>query len=290
VRRHAVADERFQKSSYDSDTMGHARPSIDVARMTTLETVLRRDRAVVTAGLVGVAALGWVYLLYLARGMAGMDMSADMALPRMQTWGVVDLALLFVMWAVMMVAMMVPSASPLILMMAAANRKRRERDDPLVPTGLFLAGYLLVWTAFSAVATAVQWGLHATALLSPGMVSGSPVLGGLLLLTAGIFQFTPLKQACLTHCRSPLRFLMGHWREGRAGAMRMGLEHGLYCVGCCWILMALLFVAGVMNLLWVAVISLFVLAEKVLPRGELVGRLGGAVLLVAGVAVLTSAV
>ena len=256
----------------------------------TLETVLRRDRAVVTAGLVGVAALGWVYLLYLARGMAGMDMRADMAMPQMQTWGVVDLALLFVMWAVMMVAMMVPSASPLILMMAAANRKRRERDDPLVSTGRFLAGYLLAWTAFSAVATVVQWGLHATALLSPGMVGASPVLGGLLLLTAGVFQFTPRKHACLTHCRSPLGFVMAHWRAGRAGAVRMGLEHGLYCVGCCWILMALLFVAGVMNLLWVAVISLFVLAEKVLPRGELVGRLGGAILLAAGVGVLTSAV
>ena len=258
--------------------------------MTTLETVLQRDRAVVTAGLVGVAALAWVYLLYLARGMAGMDMSVDVAMPRMQTWGVVDLALLFVMWAVMMVAMMVPSASPLILMMAAANRKRRERDDPLIQTGLFLAGYLLVWTAFSGVATVAQWGLHMTALLSPGMVSASPVLGGLLLLTAGTFQFTSLKQACLTHCRSPLGIVMGHWREGRGGALRMGLEHGLYCVGCCWVLMALLFVAGVMNLLWVAVISLFVLAEKVLPRGELVGRLGGAALLGAGAVVLASGV
>ena len=258
--------------------------------VTTLETVLRRDRAIVTAGLVGVAVLGWVYLLYLARGMAGMDMSADMAMPRMQTWGVVDLTLLFVMWAVMMVAMMVPSASPLILVVAATNRKHRARADPLVPTGLFLAGYLLVWTAFSAVVTVAQWGLHTTALLSPDMVSASPVLGGLLLLTAGVFQFTPLKQTCLTHCRSPLGFVMGHWRDGRAGAMRMGLEHGLFCVGCCWILMALLFVAGVMNLLWVAAISLFVLAEKVLPRGELVGRLGGAVLLVAGVVVLASAV
>ena len=258
--------------------------------VTTLETVLRRDRAVVTVGLVGVAALGWVYLLYLARGMAGMDISADMAMPRLQTWGVVDLALLFVMWVVMMVAMMVPSVSPFILMVAAVNRTRRERDDPLVPTGLFLAGYLLVWTAFSAVATAAQWGLHASTLLSPGMVSASPVLGGLLLLTAGIFQFTRLKQACLRHCRSPLGFVMGHWREGRDGALRMGLEHGLYCVGCCWVLMALLFVAGVMNLLWVAVISLFVLAEKVLPRGDLVGRLGGAALLVAGVVVLVSAV
>jgi predicted metal-binding membrane protein len=261
-----------------------------VEPLTTLETVLRRDRAVVTTGLVGVAALGWAYLLYLARGMAGMDMSAGMAMPRMQTWGVVDLALLFVMWAVMMVAMMVPSASPVILIVAAANRKHRDRADPLVPTGLFLAGYLLVWTAFSAGATVAQWGLHTTALLSPGMVSVSPVLGALLLLIAGIFQFTPLKQACLSHCRSPLGFVMGHWREGRVGAMRMGIEHGLYCVGCCWILMALLFVAGVMNLLWVAVISLFVLAERVLPRGELVGRLGGVVLLGAGLIVLASAV
>ena len=274
---------------------------------TTLEIVLRRDRAIVTVGLVGVAALGWAYLLYVARDMS--DMSADIAMPSTEAWGMVDLALLFVMWVVMMLAMMVPSASPLILMVASINRKRRERDDPLVPTGLpatrsfaqafrypsperarLLAGYLLAWTAYSAVATGAQWGLHATSLLSPAMVSTSPVLGGVLLLTAGIFQFTSLKQACLSHCRSPVGFVLGHWREGRGGALRMGMEHGLFCVGCCWVLMALLFVAGVMNLLWVAVISLFVLAEKVLAKGELVGRLGGAALLTAGVAVLIAAV
>ncbi len=257
---------------------------------TTLEIVLRRDRAIVTVGLVGVAALGWAYLLYVASDMSDMSMSADIAMPSTETWGVVDLALLFVMWVVMMLAMMVPAASPLILMVASINRKRRERDDPLVPTGLFLAGYLLVWTAYSAVATGAQWGLHTTALLSPAMVGTSPVLGGILLLTAGIFQFTSLKQACLSHCRSPVAFVLGHWREGRGGALRMGMEHGLFCVGCCWVLMALLFVAGVMNLLWVAVISLFVLAEKVLAKGELVGRLGGAALLTAGVAVLIAAV
>jgi len=257
---------------------------------TTLEHTLRRDRVVISAGLVGVAALGWVYLLYLARNMAGMDMGSDMAMPQMQTWGPIDVALLFVMWVVMMVAMMVPSASPLILMVAAANRKRSERDDPLVPTSLFLAGYLLAWTAFGAVATAAQWALHTMALLSPAMAGTSPVLGGLLLLTAGAFQFTSLKHVCLTHCRSPLSFVMSHWRAGRAGALRMGLEHGLYCVGCCWVLMALLFVAGVMNLLWVAAISLFVLAEKVLPKGELVGRVGGAALLAAGAAMLASVV
>ena len=254
---------------------------------TILETLLRRDRVLVAVGLIGVAALGWAYMLYLARSMSDMAMmGTDLAMPQMQSWGVVDLALLFVMWEVMMVAMMVPSASPVILMMAAANRKRRERDDPLVPTGLFLGGYLMAWTAFSAVATAVQWGLHATALLSPAMVGTSPMLGGVLLISAGLFQFTSLKRACLSHCRSPLGFVMGHWRAGRVGALRMGLEHGFYCVGCCWILMALLFVAGVMNLIWVAAISLFVLAEKVLPRGELVGRLGGAVLLAAGLVML----
>ncbi len=258
--------------------------------VTTLETVLRRDRAIVTVGLVGVAALGWAYLLYLADDMSSMSMSADIAMPSTETWGMVDLALLFVMWVVMMVAMMVPSASPLILMVASVNRKRRERADPLVPTGLFLAGYLLVWTAFSAVATGAQWGLHTAALLSPGMVGTSPVLGGVLLLAAGIFQFTSLKQACLSHCRSPVGFVLGHWREGRGGALRMGIEHGLFCVGCCWVLMALLLVAGVMNLLWVAVISLFVLAEKVLAKGELVGRLGGAAMLTAGVALLIVAV
>ena len=253
---------------------------------TTLERLLRRDRVIVAAGLVGVAALGWAYMLYLARNMAGMDMGSDMAMPQMRAWGVVDLALVFVMWAVMMVAMMVPSASPLILMMAAANRRRREQDDPLVPTGLFLGGYLLAWTLFSALATVAQWGLHASALLSPAMVGTSPVLGGVLLLLAGVFQFTSLKHACLSHCRSPLGFVMGHWREGSGGAVRMGLEHGLYCVGCCWILMALLFVAGVMNLAWVAAISVFVLAEKVLPHGEVVGKLGGVVFVVAGLVML----
>ena len=251
-----------------------------------LETLLRRDRVVVTAGLIAVAAVGWAYMLYLAQGMAGMDMESDMTMPQMQAWGPVDLALVFVMWAIMMVGMMVPSAAPLILMMAAANRRRRQQDDPLVPTSLFLGGYLLAWTAFSAVATTAQWGLHSAALLSPALVHTSPLLGGALLVLAGVFQFTPLKQACLAHCRSPLGFVMGHWRDGRVGAMRMGLEHGLYCVGCCWILMALLFVAGVMNLAWVAGISLFVLAEKVLPGGELIGKLGGLALLATGVVLL----
>ena len=164
-----------------------------------------------------------------------------------------------------------------------SHPQRREREDPVVPTAVFLLGYLLVWTGFSALATLAQWGLHSAALLSPMMVSTSSVMGGVLLLAAGIFQWTPLKNACLIHCRSPLAFLMSEWRDGKRGALLMGVKHGSYCVGCCWILMALLFVAGVMNLLWVASITAFVLIEKVVPRGELVGHVAGGVLSLAGI-------
>ena len=249
-----------------------------------LEALLKRDRIFVVSGLVAIAALAWAYIIYLTWDMQHMDMG--MAMPQMQAWGIFELVLLFVMWAVMMVAMMVPSAAPLILIFASAYRKRQERKDPVVPTAIFLMGYLLVWTGFSGLATLAQWGLHTAALLSPMMVSTSSILGGILLLAAGIFQWTSLKKACLTHCRSPLGFLMTHWKEGTRGALIMGLEHGTYCVGCCWILMVLLFVAGVMNLVWVTFIAAFVLAEKVLPRGDLVGRVAGGILMLAGIVFL----
>jgi predicted metal-binding membrane protein len=251
----------------------------------SLVALLKRDRTLVVSGLVVISALAWVYLVYLAWDMKQMDMG--MAMPLMQAWDVLDLVLLFVMWAVMMVAMMVPSAAPLMLIFATAHRKRQERQDPFVPTVVFLMGYLLVWTGFSALATLTQWGLHTAALLSPMMVSTSSILGGILMLAAGIFQLTSLKHACLTRCRSPIGFLMTHWREGTRGTLIMGLEHGTYCVGCCWILMALLFVAGVMNLVWVAIIAAFVLAEKVLPRGDLVGRVAGGMLVLAGIVLLS---
>jgi predicted metal-binding membrane protein len=253
-------------------------------QVTPLEAVLKRDRSIVVSGLVGISALAWAYIIYVASDMEHMDM--EMAMPQMQAWRILDLVLVFLMWVVMMVAMMVPSAAPMVLMFATLNRRRHEQQHPLVPTGTFLVGYLLVWTGFSALATFAQWGLHTAALLSPMMVSTSSVLGGLLLLMAGIFQWTPLKYACLTHCRSPLGFLMTEWREGTLGALLIGLKHGSYCVGCCWILMALLFVAGVMNLLWVAAITAFILTEKVLPRGDLVGRVAGGVLVLGGIVLL----
>ena len=256
---------------------------------TALEAVLKRDRMVVLAGLTGITVLAWTYMGYLAWDMGHMDMSMDMAMPQMQTWRALDLLLVFVMWAVMMVAMMVPSAAPMLLLFTTINRRRRAQQQPYVPTAVFLGGYLLVWSSFSVLAMLAQWGLHSATLLSPMMVSTSPILGGLVLLAAGSFQWTPLKYTCLTHCRSPLGFLMTDWREGYRGALIMGLRHGMYCVGCCWILMALLFVAGVMNLLWVAAIAAFVLVEKVVPRGDLVGRLAGGGLVVAGLVMLGQA-
>jgi len=245
------------------------------------EAVLKRDRAFVIAGLGGIVGISWTYMIYLDRAM-GKSMGMEMGVPPMQGWGTVEFVLMFFMWAVMMVAMMTPSATPMILTFSRIHRKRYERRNPIVATGAFLAGYLVVWTVFSAVATFAQWGLHRIALLSPMMVSNNPLLGGMLLIGAGVFQFTPLKHACLTHCRSPIGFFMTEWREGNRGAFFMGIHHGIYCVGCCWLLMALLFVAGVMNLLWVAAIAAYVLVEKIVPAGHWVSRAIGFWIIVVG--------
>jgi predicted metal-binding membrane protein len=252
-----------------------------------VETILRRDRIIVLSSLALITALSWAYVASLASNMQNMDVAMQIAMPQTQeAWGVTGLALTFVMWAGMMVAMMTPSAAPMILMFAGVNRRRQNQQVPYVPTSVFLVGYLMVWAAFSVLATAAQWGLHAASLLSPMMVSTSPVLGGVLLLIAGIYQWTPLKHACLSKCRSPLGFVLHEWREGRWGAFLMGLRHGGYCTGCCWSVMALLFVAGVMNLAWIAAIAGFVLLEKVAPAGHRIGRAAGALMVAGGVVVL----
>ena len=260
-----------------------------------MEAILRRERLIVGGCLAVMVLVAWWYLFH-TRGsmsnMPGMDMSgmgmdmSGMIMPDSQQWGAQAVLLLFVMWTVMMVAMMVPSAAPMVIAFLGVNHRRETAGRPLVPVGIFLAGYLAVWTAYSAAATLAQWGLHRAALLSPAMAATSPFLSGGLLVVAGIFQWTPLKHLCLNGCRSPLSFLMSEWRDGRSGAFIMGLRHGSYCVGCCWVLMALLFVAGVMNLLWVAVIALFVMAEKMLPRGELLGHVTGVALVAAGVGLI----
>jgi predicted metal-binding membrane protein len=250
-----------------------------------LEEVVRRDRTVIIAGLVAVVGIAWIYLVKSAvdmRAMAAMDAQmAAMGMADMHAWGAADWVALFVMWAVMMAGMMLPSAAPVILLVLGVYRRRGDADARR-SAAAFTAGYMAVWTAFSAAAAAVQVVLHRAALLSPDMSSHAARFAALLLVGAGVYQWLPVKGACLTHCQSPLGFLTSEWREGAAGAFTMGARHGGFCVGCCWALMALLFVLGVMNLLWVAAITAFVLIEKVLKRGVLLGRLAGVLLMAWG--------
>jgi len=252
----------------------------------SLEAVLRRDRALVLGGLVCVCALAWAYMIHLARAMDHASMPMLLATPHMEPWGATRFLFSLVMWSVMMVAMMVPTAAPMILLFATVNRRRHQQQDPTLPTGWFVLGYVSSWAAYSVFATVGQLGLHAASLLSPQMASNSPLLGGAILVTAGVFQFTPLKYACLKRCRSPLGFLLTEWREGNRGAFRMGLKGGNYCVGCCWALMALMFVGGVMSLLWMALLTVLTLLEKVLPHGRRLAWGAGIVLIVWGVGLL----
>jgi predicted metal-binding membrane protein len=242
---------------------------------------LRRQRAVILAALAAIAALAWLYLFLAAAdmtaAMAGMDRT--MVIPPR---GSTELLLLFAMWWVMMVGMMLPSVAPVILTFATVNRNRAARGEPYVPSALFTAGYLLAWVGFSLAATLAQEALERANLISPmDMTTNSRLLGGLLFLAAGLYQFAPVKLACLRFCRSPLDFVVNHWRDGPGGAVRMGLTHGLYCLGCCWVLMLLLFVGGVMNLLWVAFLGVVVLVEK-LSAGPWMGRIGGALMMIYG--------
>jgi predicted metal-binding membrane protein len=244
-----------------------------------------RDRVVIVLALCGVTALAWVYLFLVAGDMAEMagDM-ADMAMPLTDQWTPSLFILTFAMWWIMMLGMMVPSVAPIILTFATLNRNRRAKGETFVPVSVFLLGYLIAWGAFSAVATVAEWALDGYVLLTPMLAIGSWVFGGTLLIAAGLYQFSPLKQVCLRACRSPFAFLLNHWRDGRIGALRMGVEHGAYCLGCCAVLMALLFFAGAMNLVWVAALAVFVFAEKLLPGGLWIGRAGGIAMLGFGVA------
>ncbi|HEX7953130.1 MAG TPA: DUF2182 domain-containing protein, partial [Burkholderiales bacterium] len=187
--------------------------------------------------------------------------------------------LMFAMWWVMMVGMMLPSATPLILTFATVNRRKRERGQPFLPTFAFTAGYVLVWGGFSIAATLAQWELERTAVLLPSMKTGSAILGGALFLAAGLYQWTPLKHSCLSNCRSPLDFVINRWHDGWTGALRMGGEHGAYCLGCCAVLMVLMFVGGAMNLLWAAAIAALVFIEKLSPRGDWIARASGVLMI-----------
>lgn len=240
----------------------------------SIEAALRRDRMVVALSLAVVVGLAWYYLWRSAAAMHPAD-HGGMAMHGMDP---AALALSFVMWIVMMAGMMLPGAAPTVLLYGAIVRKNAERGVVLPAVSIFVGGYLLAWAGFSLAAAVVQTMLEHAALLTPMMAFASKPISGTLLLAAGVYQFTSLKERCLRHCRDPVLFLMGHWRPGAAGALRMGAVHGAYCVGCCWMLMALLFAVGVMNLAWVALIAALVLVEKLFPAGRLFSRLGGATL------------
>jgi predicted metal-binding membrane protein len=249
----------------------------------------RRERTLISTCLVLVALLAWGYLLHLDRQMSSSTeydrMMREMGMNMDMPWTAADVFFTFTMWAVMMVGMMAGSAAPVLLLFGSARRARGAQGVPLAVLS-FGAGYLVVWVAFSAFAALVQWGLHDTAMLSPMMSASSPRLAGAILIGAGLYQLTPIKGACLTHCRSPLGFLMVHWRDGNAGALQMGVRHGAYCLGCCWALMGVLFVVGVMNLVWVAALTAFVLVEKFGPAGARVARVAGAAMIVFGLLVV----
>ena len=237
------------------------------------------------AALAALTGLAWLALGPIGRGMmpAGMAGMAGMAMAPPSVTEV-DLALGFAMWAVMMPGMMLPSAAPMILTVARVHRSRPARGGVSLPLAAFVAGYLLVWTGFSAVAALAQWGLARGGLIGGMDGRMGPMLGGAVFVAAGLYQLSPLKLACLGRCRSPLGFLLAHWRDGVGGALHMGVRHGVVCLGCCWALMALLFAVGAMNLVWVAGLGGLVLVEKLAPGGGWVARVSGVALLVAGVA------
>ena len=250
------------------------------ARDQDLRRGLTRDRLIVVSALLIVVGLAWAYL-WTGAGMS-MMMPAE--------WTPGYAVLMFFMWWIMMVAMMLPSATPMILVYSRANHQQLTTARAGFATGVFVFGYLATWAAFSLAATLAQWAFERNGLLTPALVSTSVFLSAGILIAAGLYQLTPLKRACLRHCRSPLAFISTHWRPGVLGALKMGIVHGAFCVGCCWFLMGLLFVGGVMNLYWIAGIALFVLIEKIVPAGHWLDYATGGVLLVWGVGILVFAI
>lgn len=257
---------------------------------TFVEKTLRRDRSVTAAAIAIIALLAWIYVILLAQQMSASsatmhDMAAmGMAMPE-PAWDASRFGLTCVMWAVMMVAMMLPSAAPMILLYARVGRSAAASGTVFAPTFWFGVGYVLAWAGFSALATVAQVALSQAALITPMATISSRWLGALVLIAAGLYQWTPLKEGCLTRCRTPLSFIQSHGGfKGEAGAsVQLGLLHGLYCIGCCWMLMALLFVGGVMNVLWIAALAILVLVEKLLPAGPWVARVAGAGFIAAAV-------
>jgi predicted metal-binding membrane protein len=246
----------------------------------SLEGLLRRDRFVIGGALFAIVALAWIYLLGTPRTMqmTGMTMPDTPEVVMSMAWSGPDFLLMFLMWTVMMVGMMTPSAAPMILVYARVANQPGLQGPAFASSAWFAAGYLLSWTAFSLAATVAQYALDRAALLTLGMYFANTRIAGIVLMAAGAYQWTSLKDSCLKQCRSPLAFIQEHggFRKTISGGLSLGFRHGLYCIGCCWGLMVLLFAGGVMNILWIAAIAILVLIEKVLPAGRTLGRIAGA--------------
>ena len=212
-------------------------------------------------------------------------------MPTAAPWTAMEFGFVFAMWAVMMIGMMTPSATPMVLVYARLGRQAARHGKSLPASAYFAAGYLVTWVGFALAATVAQWAMERSALLTPTMEGASDIFSGVVLIAAGIYQWTPLKDICLRQCQAPWLFIQRHggFRSDIAGTLGLGMRHGGYCIGCCWVLMALLFVGGVMNVLWIAAIAMLVLAEKVIPAGRAISRTAGAALVAAGVWLLAQA-
>ena len=267
--------------------MSHVKPAISGPRLRT--PIRTRDLLLICGALAGVVALAWAYLFGLASNMADMPMIDPAVAAGLHRWSSLDFALMFAMWAVMMIGMMVPTAMRAVMIYAGIAARADSQGSVVAPTYWFVGGYAIVWTVFSLVATFVQAGLDRLGLLSSMMVSLSAGLGAGLLIAAGVYQLTPWKDACLKHCQSPAMYIATHFGPGITNALRLGVKHGVYCLGCCWVLMSLLFLGGVMNMLWIAAITCFVLLEKLLPPALRVARFGGVLMIAGGIAYLSLA-
>jgi predicted metal-binding membrane protein len=290
-----VSQDNHQPTVRVAQKLRNAGLGCEIVTFVPTETaVLRRDRIVVILALTLLTALAWSYLLWLSADMAmgGMEMGdfrmipsgMGLMVPAHTPWLAMEFVFVFAMWTVMMVGMMTPSAAPIIVMYARVGRQTETQGTPFAATVWFTAGYFLVWVTFALLATLVQWALERTALLDSWMASTSNILGGLLFVAAGSYQWTRLKDVCLAQCQRPFAFLMrqGGFRRDAPGSLMLGLRHGAYCVGCCWALTALLLVGGVMNVLWIALLALLIILEKVIPFGRQIAPLAGIVLVAAG--------
>jgi predicted metal-binding membrane protein len=275
----------------------------------TIEKAPLKDRMTVYIGVLIILIVSWGYIIGMGWNMGTlpfvenssmqMDMSQSMSMDNKKTgildtilmwmppsqgeWMLKDFLLLFIMWSVMMIAMMTPSILPMVMLFTALNANKKRDNQPSASSLILLLGYLISWVLFSLVITFPQYGMHKAGLLNPMMEPTHAYLASAVLILAGIYQFTPFKDACLSVCQSPLSFLMNNWKDGNFGAFLIGYKHGFYCIGCCWFLMMTLFALGVMNILWVVVLTLFVMFEKLSYRFPLLFRYStGAIFIVWG--------